>query len=110
MELDVWMYLVMEGVELLSLYFVYECFVFVWEGILFVDCEYIYKCLEEEEVVEICMVCCWIIGDMICIGVWEFEAKIIEDIIKEVFIVCKIECGGWIDDKCFEIVMEDWKK
>lgn len=50
------------------------------------------------------------IGDVICIGVWFFEVVIVEDIIMEVFIVCKMERGGRVDDKCFEIVMEDRKK
>ncbi|KGE85374.1 MAG: sulfate adenylyltransferase subunit CysD [Phaeodactylibacter xiamenensis] len=109
-ELDVWMYLAMEGVELPSLYFAHERPVFAREGTLLADCEYIHKRPEEEAAVETRMVRCRTIGDMTCTGVWESEAKTIEDIIKEVSIARKTERGGRTDDKRSETAMEDRKK
>ena len=109
-ELDVWMYLAMENVELPSLYFAHKRPVFERDGILLADCDYIMKRPEEEAAVEERMVRCRTIGDMTCTGVWESEATTIEDIIKEVSVARKTERGGRADDKRSETAMEDRKK
>jgi len=109
-ELDVWMYLAAEEVELPSLYFAHRRPVFERDGILLADCEYIQKRPEEEAAVKERLVRCRTIGDMTCTGVWESEAESIEDIIKEVSIARKTERGGRADDKRSETAMEDRKR
>lgn len=109
-ELDVWMYLAAESVELPSLYFAHKRPVFERDGALLADCEYIQKRPEEEAALEERMVRCRTIGDMTCTGVWESEAASIEDIIKEVAMARKTERGGRTDDKRSETAMEDRKK
>jgi sulfate adenylyltransferase subunit 2 len=109
-ELDVWMYLAAEEVELPSLYFAHRRQVFERDGILLADCEYIQKRPEEEAEVEERLVRCRTIGDMTCTGVWESKAESIEDIIKEVSIARKTERGGRADDKRSETAMEDRKR
>jgi len=109
-ELDVWMYLAAEEVELPSLYFAHRRPVFERDGILLADCEYIQKRPEEEAAVKERLVRCRTIGDMTCTGVWESEAESIEDIMKEVSIARKTERGGRADDKRSETAMEDRKR
>lgn len=109
-ELDVWMYLAAEEVELPSLYFAHRRQVFERDGILLADCEHIQKRPEEEAEVEERLVRCRTIGDMTCTGVWESKAESIEDIIKEVSIARKTERGGRADDKRSETAMEDRKR
>ena len=109
-ELDVWMYLAQEKVELPSLYFAHKRRVFRRDGILLADSAFIPKRPEEEAAVEELMVRCRTIGDTTCTGVWESEAATIEDIIQEVSIARKTERGGRADDKRSETAMEDRKK
>ena len=80
-ELNVWQYLVMEKVELPSLYFSHQRNVFAREGTLLSDCEFIEK-RPNEEVKEM-EVRCRTIGDMTCTGVWESTATTIEEIIQQ---------------------------
>ncbi|MCO6479860.1 MAG: sulfate adenylyltransferase subunit CysD [Phaeodactylibacter sp.] len=109
-ELDVWMYLAEEQVELPSLYFAHKRKVFERDGILLADCEYIAKRPEEEAAVKEMTVRCRTIGDMTCTGVWRSEAATIEDIIQEVAAARQTERGGRADDKRSETAMEDRKK
>ncbi|MCB0565446.1 MAG: sulfate adenylyltransferase subunit CysD [Phaeodactylibacter sp.] len=109
-ELDVWMYLAQEKVELPNLYFAHQRQVFERDGILLADCEYISKRPEEESSTKTMTVRCRTIGDMTCTGVWESEAATIEDIIKEVAAARQTERGGRADDKRSETAMEDRKK
>ena len=107
-ELDVWQYLAMEEVELPSLYFAHERPVFQREGTLLADSEFIMK--KENETVFDKKVRCRTIGDMTCTGVWESDAKTIEDIIEEIATTRLTERGGRTDDKRSETAMEDRKK
>ncbi len=109
-ELDVWIYLAKEKVELPNLYFAHKRPVFQRDGILLPDSEYVFKRPEEEEAITEMTVRCRTIGDMTCTGVWESEAATIEDIIKEVATARKTERGGRADDKRTETAMEDRKK
>lgn len=109
-ELDVWMYLAEEKVELPSLYFAHRRRVFQRDGILLADSPFIPKKSEEEAAVKEMMVRCRTIGDTTCTGVWESEATTIEAIIQEVSIARKTERGGRTDDKRSETAMEDRKK
>lgn len=107
-ELDVWMYLKAEKVELPSLYFSHQRKVFRRDGMLLADSEYINK-KPGEEVFDM-TVRCRTIGDMTCTGVWESNATTIDDIIEEVATARVTERGGRADDKRSETAMEDRKK
>ncbi len=107
-ELDVWQYLALEKVPLPSLYFAHRRKVFSRDGILLVDSPFI-KRKPGETLVEK-TVRCRTIGDVTCTGVWESEAKTIEEIIAEVAVSRQTERGGRADDKRSETAMEDRKK
>ncbi|MCB0587216.1 MAG: sulfate adenylyltransferase subunit CysD [Phaeodactylibacter sp.] len=109
-ELDVWMYLAEEEVELPSLYFAHQRKVFERDGILLADSDYITKRPEEEAAVREMTVRCRTIGDMTCTGVWASNAATVEDIIQEVAAARQTERGGRADDKRSETAMEDRKK
>ena len=107
-ELDVWMYLKSEKVELPSLYFAHLRKVFWRDGMLLADSDFIRK-RPDEKVVEM-TIRCRTIGDMTCTGVWESHASSIDDIIDEVAAARVTERGGRADDKRSETAMEDRKK
>jgi sulfate adenylyltransferase subunit 2 len=109
-ELDVWMYLAAEKIELPSLYFAHRRRVFERDGVLLADSEFIAKRPEEAAATYETTVRCRTIGDVTCTGVWESEAANIEDIIAEVATARKTERGGRADDKRSETAMEDRKK
>jgi sulfate adenylyltransferase subunit 2 len=107
-ELDVWQYLAEEKVPLPNLYFAHRRKVFMRDGTLLADSEFVPK--KPDEVVEERIVRCRTIGDITCTGVWESMASTIEEIIAEVAISRKTERGGRADDKRSETAMEDRKK
>ncbi len=107
-EMDVWMYLAMEKVELPNLYYAHERDVFERDGILLANTDYIQKKPGEKIVRK--KVRCRTIGDMTCTGVWESEADTIDKIITEVSTTRVTERGGRTDDKRSETSMEDRKK
>lgn len=107
-ELDVWQYLAIENVPLPNLYFAHKRPVFMRDGVLLADSEYIMK--KPDEVVEEKVVRCRTIGDMTCTGVWASNAQTVEEIIEEVATTRMTERGGRTDDKRSETAMEDRKK
>jgi sulfate adenylyltransferase subunit 2 len=107
-ELDVWQYLALEKVPLPNLYFAHKRKVFLRDGILLADSEFIPK-KPDEQVFEM-TVRCRTIGDVTCTGVWESNATSIEAIIAEVAASRKTERGGRTDDKRSDTAMEDRKK
>ncbi|MCB0556436.1 MAG: sulfate adenylyltransferase subunit CysD [Phaeodactylibacter sp.] len=109
-ELDVWMYLAAEKVELPNLYFAHQRRVFERDGMLLADTDFIPKRPEEIAAIHEMTVRCRTIGDMTCTGVWESNASSIEEIIAEVAASRKTERGGRADDKRSETAMEDRKK
>ncbi|MCB9276814.1 MAG: sulfate adenylyltransferase subunit CysD [Lewinellaceae bacterium] len=109
-ELDVWMYLAAEKVELPNLYFAHRRRVFERDGMLLADTDAILKRPEEEAAIREITVRCRTIGDMTCTGLWESHAASIEEIIAEVATARKTERGGRADDKRSETAMEDRKK
>ncbi len=107
-ELDVWQYIAREKIPLPSLYFAHRRRVFQRNGILLAESEFIKR--RPDEVVVEKTVRCRTIGDVTCTGVWESEARTIEDIIAEVATSRQTERGGRADDKRSETAMEDRKK
>ncbi len=109
-ELDVWMYLKEEKIELPNLYFSHTRRVFRRDGVLLADSPFVNKRPEEEANIEEMVVRCRTIGDMTCTGVWESTATSIDEIIEEVAAARMTERGGRADDKRSETAMEDRKK
>jgi len=107
-ELDVWMYIGMENIEMPSLYFTHQRDVFLRDGnwMAVADC----MPMKENEKIENRTVRCRTIGDITCTGVTLSEAKNVDDIIAEVAASRITERGGRSDDRRSEAAMEDRKK
>ena len=107
-ELDVWMYIGMENIEMPSLYFTHQRDVFFRDGnwMAVADC----MPMKENEKIENRTVRCRTIGDITCTGVTLSEAKNVNDIIAEVAASRITERGGRSDDRRSEAAMEDRKK
>jgi len=107
-ELDVWMYIAMEKIEMPSLYYTHERDVFYRDGIWYAAAPFMQ--LKENEKIEHKHVRCRTIGDITCTGVTLSKAATIDDIITEVAASRITERGGRSDDKRSEAAMEDRKK
>ncbi len=107
-ELDVWQYLMMEKVELPSLYFAHERPCFIRDGVILADSEYItHKPNEQSEMMTVRF---RTIGDMTCTGAVTSSARTISEVVQEVETTRQTERGGRADDKRSETSMEDRKK
>jgi sulfate adenylyltransferase subunit 2 len=107
-ELDVWLYLQREKVELPSLYFSHERSVVNRNGVLLAQSDFVQ--LAEGESWEERTVRFRTIGDMTCTGAVESTAADIETVIAEVAATRVTERGARADDKRSEAAMEDRKK
>lgn len=107
-EMDVWQYILQEGIEIPSLYLSHERLVFNRDGVLLADTGVIPKKPHEESVKM--RVRFRTIGDMTCTGAVESTADSIEKVIEEVAATRITERGGRSDDKRSEAAMEDRKK
>jgi sulfate adenylyltransferase subunit 2 len=107
-ELDVWMYIALENIEMPSLYFTHERDVFFRDGIWMAvaDC----LPMKDSEKIEHRQIRCRTIGDITCTGLTVSQASNVEDIIAEVAASRITERGGRADDKRSEAAMEDRKK
>ena len=107
-EMDVWQYILMENIELPSLYFAHKRDVVNREGVLLAKNDFI--TLKDNESYQNKLIRCRTIGDMTCTGVAESSASSLEEIIEEVSATRVTERGGRTDDKRSEAAMEDRKK
>lgn len=107
-EMDVWQYILMENIELPMLYFSHERDVFMRDGVIYSDGEFMNK--RPEESVGKQIVRFRTIGDMTCTGAVSSEAADLEAIIEEVAATRTTERGTRADDKRSEAAMEDRKK
>jgi sulfate adenylyltransferase subunit 2 len=107
-EMDVWQYILMENIEMPSLYYTHKRKVFKRNGV-WLAAEDFMQLKEDEEIVEI-DVRCRTIGDVTCTGLVESDARNLEDIVREVAAARETERGGRADDKRSEAAMEDRKK
>ncbi len=107
-EMDVWMYLQQEKVDLPSLYFAHKRKVVNRQGVWLADTPFI--SLQEGEQYEERTIRFRTIGDATCTGAFLSEADTIPDIIDEVAATRITERGGRADDKRSDSAMEDRKK
>ena len=107
-ELDVWLYIAQENIELPSIYFSHEREVVDRDGSLLAKNPYI-TLLDGEEY-ETKTVRFRTVGDMTCTGAVESPADDVEDVIEEVATARVTERGGRADDKRSEAAMEERKR
>ncbi len=107
-EMDVWQYILMENIEMPSLYYTHKRKVFNRDGV-WLAAESFMQLKDDEQIVEM-DVRCRTIGDVSCTGLTLSKATTLEDIVQEVAAARETERGGRADDKRSEAAMEDRKK
>ncbi len=108
-ELDIWLYIKEEGIEIPNVYFAHQREVFERDGMLLSTSPYITLMDAEEPFIE--TVRYRTVGDMSCTGAVESSADTIDKIIAEVAATRITERGATrADDRVSEAAMEDRKK
>jgi len=107
-EMDIWQYILMENIEMPSLYYSHKRRVFQRDDVWLAEAPFM-QLKKGEKVVEL-DVRCRTIGDITCTGLTPSTADKLEDIVKEVAAFRVTERGGRADDKRSEAAMEDRKK
>jgi len=107
-EMDVWQYILMENIEMPSLYFTHKREVFNRDGIWLAKAPFMK--LKHSEKIEIKRIRCRTIGDISCTGLTLSTAETLEEIIEEIAATRVTERGGREDDKRSEAAMEDRKR
>jgi sulfate adenylyltransferase subunit 2 len=107
-ELDVWQYIMSEGIILPGLYYTHRRKIFRRNGVYLAWAPFMQ--LKPTEKVFETDVRCRTIGDITCTGVTISKAVSIEEIVKEIAATRITERGGRYDDKRSEAAMEDRKK
>ncbi|MFH0867057.1 MAG: sulfate adenylyltransferase subunit CysD [Bacteroidota bacterium] len=107
-EMDVWQYILLENINMPSLYFSHDRECFMRDGVIYAkaDC----MMMRENEKAEMMRVRFRTIGDMTCTGATLSDANSVAEIIDEVAASRVTERGGRADDKRSEAAMEDRKK
>jgi sulfate adenylyltransferase subunit 2 len=108
-EMDIWIYIQSEGIEIPSLYFTHEREVIKRDGMWLAVWPQIIEALPGE-VVERRQVRFRTIGDISCTGAVESTAASLHDVIQEIAAARVTERGGRADDRRSEAAMEDRKK
>lgn len=106
-EMDVWQYILMENIEMPSIYFTHRREVFYRDGQWLAAESFMKR--RPTETVEVKDVRCRTIGDVSCTGLTLSKANSLEDIINEIAATRVTERGGRADDKRSEAAMEDRK-
>lgn len=107
-EMDVWQYILLENIDLPSIYFTHERDVFFRDGVWLAAAPFMK--LKPGEEVEHRRVRCRTVGDITCTGLTLSTADSLEDIIREIAATRVTERGGRYDDKRSDAAMEDRKK
>lgn len=107
-ELDVWLYILLENIEIPSIYFSHEREVFYRDGVWLATAPFMKLKPTEKPVVK--RVRCRTIGDITCTGLVLSEANTVEEIVAEIAQTRITERGGRYDDKRSDTAMEDRKR
>ncbi|MDA7684073.1 sulfate adenylyltransferase subunit CysD [Akkermansiaceae bacterium] len=107
-EMDVWMYMKQEGIELPSLYYAHQRDTVTRNGVILAVSEFVQP--RDGETIESKMIRFRTMGDATITGAIESSADTMEKIIEEVAAARQTERGNRADDKCSETAMEDRKK
>lgn len=108
-EMDIWMYIQSEGIEIPSLYFAHYRAVVRRDGMYLATWPQIIEPLPGEQV-EHRLVRFRTIGDISCTGAVESTASDLREVIQEIAAARITERGGRADDRRSEAAMEDRKK
>ncbi len=107
-ELDVWNYIRRENIQIPSVYFAHKRQVFLRDGMIWSDSDFINK-EEDEEVFEM-TVRFRTVGDMTCTAAVDSDAAGLDSVIEEIEAAEISERGARIDDKRSEAAMEKRKE
>ncbi len=107
-ELDIWQYIMLEKIDIPSIYYTHKREVFNRSGVWLANAPFMER--KDGENIEIKDVRCRTIGDITCTGLTLSVAETIEDIVIEVAASRTTERGSRYDDKRSETAMEDRKK
>ncbi|MGF1509163.1 MAG: sulfate adenylyltransferase subunit CysD [Myxococcota bacterium] len=107
-EMDVWMYIKQEGIELPPLYFAHEREVVERKGMLYAVTDF-FPLLPGESA-DLRTVRFRTVGDVTCTGAVASTAVSLDEVIVEVAAARVTERGGRADDKRSETAMEDRKR
>ncbi|MDP0490306.1 MAG: sulfate adenylyltransferase subunit CysD [Verrucomicrobiota bacterium JB023] len=107
-EMDIWMYMKREGIELPSLYYAHERDCVIRNGTILAVSEFVQP--REGEEVKKMRIRFRTMGDATITGAVESDADTIDKIIDEVAAARQTERGNRADDKRSETAMEDRKK
>ncbi len=107
-EMDVWLYILQEKIDIPNIYFAHEREIFMRDGVIMTATDIIPR--KPSEKVEKKIVRFRTIGDMTCTGAVDSSASDLESIIEEVSVSRVTERGTRADDKRSEAAMEDRKK
>ena len=108
-ELDIWLYIAQENIEIPSIYFAHRREVFRRDGMLISTGPHVVRA-DHEEMLEI-SVRYRTVGDMTCTGAVESTATTLAEIIEEISVSRITERGATrADDKFSEAAMEDRKR
>lgn len=108
-EMDIWMYIQSEGIEIPSLYFAHHREVIRRDGMWMATWPNVIEPLPHE-IPERRLVRFRTIGDISCTGAVESTASSLHEVIQEIAAARVTERGGRADDKRSEAAMEDRKK
>jgi sulfate adenylyltransferase subunit 2 len=108
-EMDIWIYIQSEGIEIPALYFAHTREVVRRDGMWMAVWPQIIEALPGE-VVERRQVRFRTIGDISCTGAVESSATSVHEVIQEIAAARVTERGGRADDRRTEAAMEDRKK
>jgi len=107
-EMDVWQYILMEKLEIPTIYFSHDRECIIRDGIILSNSDYI--TLKPDEKIVKLNVRYRTVGDMTCTGAVVSPASTVDEIIREVAASRTTERGTRTDDKRSETAMEDRKK
>ncbi len=107
-EMDIWQYILLDKIEMPSLYFTHERECLKREGVILAKTDFIP--LAEGEKPVMMKIRFRTIGDATCTGATVSDCSTVEEIIEEVAAVRVTERGSRYDDKRSESAMEDRKK
>ncbi len=107
-ELDVWLYLKRENVELPSIYFSHEREVLPYMGQIFPTSKFV--AIDANDTISKRKVRFRTVGDMTCTAAMESDAADVDAIIHEIMTTRSAERGARLDDKRSEAAMEERKK
>jgi sulfate adenylyltransferase subunit 2 len=107
-ELDIWQYILIEKVEIPSLYISHKRKCIVRNGVILAYADFMQ--LKENETPKEMEIRFRTIGDLTCTGATLSKASNLEEIVQEIAATRVTERGGRADDKRSDTAMEDRKK